>query len=334
MKKKNKIAIFGPYPPPLGGISVHIQRMQNFLKEAKIEHTIFNHSMHEELDVISTKKNPFWYLRFLLMKEYSLFHFHQFFNFHFWYYYLFLKLNKTPFIISIHSERLLDDTRKLNKVNFWFLKRLKNVNVISVSKSLHERLLTLNLKSTYLPAYVKPTAIKRKNIEKDGRILFLFSTWKIDKKLSEDIYNVPLIFRFLKNNKQKFKMLFMIGNKDGSDLKYLNKLIDEFKLLDDVYLLFNESLIDYIHNCEFLVRTNKSDGYGVSLQESMDLGVPAIASNVCQRPKGTVLFEDNDIDDLSNSIFKTINTNRDILLSKKEELNYHLELIELYNSFL
>ena len=39
----NKLAIFGPYPPPLGGISVHIQRMENFLLEKEIDYTIYNH---------------------------------------------------------------------------------------------------------------------------------------------------------------------------------------------------------------------------------------------------------------------------------------------------
>ena len=41
------IGVFGPYPPPLGGISVHIARMESFLNKENIDYTIFNHGFEE-----------------------------------------------------------------------------------------------------------------------------------------------------------------------------------------------------------------------------------------------------------------------------------------------
>jgi len=164
--------------------------------------------------------------------------------------------------------------------------------------------------------------------------LFLFSVWKFNKKLAHEIYNVPIAFEYLRRNKDKYSMLFMIGNKSNSDLLYLEQLIEDYDIKDSVNLIFDENLIDYVNNCVFLLRPNVSDGYGVSLQEALDLGVPAIASDVCERPKGAILFKNNDIDDLSQKIESAMSTPVNVIVKQKETLTYHIQLINLYQSFL
>jgi hypothetical protein len=42
--KKPRIALIGPYPPPYGGISVHIQRMAAHLEAEDIEYVIYDDS--------------------------------------------------------------------------------------------------------------------------------------------------------------------------------------------------------------------------------------------------------------------------------------------------
>ncbi len=122
-------------------------------------------------------------------------------------------------------------------------------------------------------------------------------------------------------------MLFLIGSEKESDKSYLEQLLNSFQVKDSVTIVYEKQLVDYLPNCEFLLRTNNEDGYGVSLQEALDLRVPAIATDVCIRPKGTILFRRGDIDDL---------------LLKVERINdlwdensidtpcYHEQLLELY----
>ena len=64
----------------------------------------------------------------------------------------------------------------------------------------------------------------------------------------------------------------------------------------------------------------------------MDMGVPAIASNVCERPKGTILFENDNLEDFSKKVSYVLNSAKKILLKDKEELVYHEKLIGLYLS--
>src|SRR5690606_10060978 len=166
----------------------------------------------------------------------------------------------------------------------------KRLTLISVSKNLKEFLDSKGIATIFLPAYVPPIVINEKTIN-SNREVFLFSVWKFNKKLATEIYNVPLAFDFLKRNKSRFTMLFMIGNERDSDKELLKNMIEKYSVKNDIEVIYNENLIDYIKQCKFLLRPNLSDGYGVSIQEAMDLGVPAVASDVCERPMGAVLFK-------------------------------------------
>ncbi len=323
-----KLAIYGPYPPPLGGISVHVIRIEPFLKKNNINYTIFDFGFTKKEHVIPTRKSIFWYLKILFVKKYKLFHFHEMVvSIDYIFYYLFSHFNKTKFIITIHAGRL-------SKLNLFFLGKTRNLKVISVAKDINELLLSKQIDSILLPAYVPPVNVTSKIIEKDNRIYFLFSVWKVSNELSEKIYNIPLALQFLKKNKLKYKMLFMIGNKKISDIDYLHNLIKSFEVKDSVEIIYEQNLVEYLKNCSFLLKTNKIDGYGVALQEAMDLGIPAIASNVCVRPKGTVLFENNNIVDLTEKIEETLSSPVAEILKEKEDLKYHLELIEIYKNAL
>lgn len=327
-----KLAIFGPYPPPLGGISVHIKRMETYLLEKKIDYMIFNHGFVSNDNVIATKKKSFWYLKLLFEKKFDVFHFHQFFFFHFFYYLIFSLLKNNKIIVTIHSERILGYGCLKKWLVLFLISKTKRLSLISVSKNLNDYLKQNDIESIFLPAYVPPsTSIKNTHLESayNGN-LFLFSVWKFNQKLAKEVYNVPLVFKFLKANKQEFKMLFMIGSKSNSDLKYLDILVHEYNLMDNIIIMFDENLVEYVNNCKFLIRPNLSDGYGVSIQEALDLGIPAIASNVCERPKGTVLFENNNLEDLTEKVKYVLNTPKQHIINKKENLFYHKKLINKY----
>jgi glycosyltransferase involved in cell wall biosynthesis len=128
-------------------------------------------------------------------------------------------------------------------------------------------------------------------------------------------------------------MTFML-NKTSSDLDYLQNLINEYGLQNHIDLIYDKQIVDYLPNFKFLVRTNNSDGYGVSLQEAMDLGVPAIGSDTCERPKGTILFKTGDLSDLSKKINEVVKSDAKNFINQKESLTYHTQLIEYYKEFL
>lgn len=328
-----KLGIFGPYPPPLGGISVHISRLEAFLRNEKINYEIYNHGFIEQENVIATKKKMGWYLKMLFMKKFNVFHFHQFFLFHFVYYFIFSLFRGEKIIVTIHSERILSYSRIKMKVIFFFIRNTKRLYLISVSKNLSNLLKEEGINARFLPAYVPPNQVNKVVLNHSKKI-FLFSVWKFNEKLANEIYNVKIAFQFLKNNNNKYQMLFMIGNKSSSDEQYLKKMIKTYQIEEHIIVMYDKNLTDYLNNCEFLLRPNLSDGYGVSIQEALDLGVPAIASDVCERPSGTILFKNNDYEDLLLKINILENTPRNLILSKKKSLSYHYQLINIYKELL
>ena len=79
------------------------------------------------------------------------------------------------------------------------------------------------------------------------------------------------------------------------------------------------------------------DGYGITIQESLDLGVVPIASNVCKRPKGTILFENGNKTDLLkkvNYVLKLTKYQAGKLINASERLSYHEILINKYEYYL
>jgi len=325
------LGIFGPYPPPLGGISVHIERMEHFLDKENIDYIIYNHGYSENKKVVATNKKLFWYLKMLFLKKLNTFHFHQFFFFHFIFYLIFSFLRKEKIIVTIHSERILLYNRIKKIFVLFFIRKTKRLKLISVSQNLNSFFNERGIKSVFLPAYVPPNSVEEIKI-KSSKKMILFSTWKFNEKLANEIYNAPLAFEYLSRNKNIYKMLFMVGNRSGSDEKYLQKLISKYGIDKNIIIIYNENLVNYLNNCVLLLRPNLSDGYGVSLQEAMDLGIPAVASNVCERPKGTILFKNNDIEDLSLKIESIKNIPSKNILQEKENLDYHLQLIEIYKT--
>jgi len=332
---KKQLAIFGPYPPPLGGISVHIQRLEHYLKQENIPYLIYNHYHFENEFVKATHKSKWWYLKFLWQKKHKVVHFHQFSLFHFPYYFIFSLINPAKLIISIHNEKIINYHSWKRSIILWFLKNTGYQTLISVSEKVSGYLNKKKITNIYLPAYVPATSINPKKLDfPKNKIPFLFSVWKVDSKTAEDVYNISLILRFLKKNKDRFFMVMMIGSRKETDLTYLKGLLSKYQLdiQKDLNLLFDKNLVDYFPNFAFLIRTNSIDAYGVSLQEAMDAGIPAIATDVCKRPAGTILFKSNDLEDMEKKIKGLIN--KDMPFKKPTQITHHLELIKIYKNLL
>ncbi len=334
-KNKKDIAIIGPYPPPLGGISVHIQRMEYFLRREGIDYTIFDHGFNQNEHVIPTKKSYLWYIIFLFNRSFKVVHFHHFTKFHYFYYFLFSLINKTPFIITIHNQNLIKFHPVLKRIFLYLLKLTKRKQVISVSKKVSDLLSNHNISNYYIPAYVPPVNINQKEIDlPSNKKIILFSSYRVNKYLAENVYNYPEIFRFINENKKNFHLLLMIGDKKSSDLSYLKTLIRTYKIEKNITLIYDKQLVDYMQNADVLIRPTLVDGYGVSLQEALDLGVPAIASDVCKRPQGTVIFENDNYEDMERKIKETLSLPKSERIKNKENTDYHIKLLKLYKELL
>lgn len=334
MKNTNcSIDIIGPYPPPFGGISIHISRMLPLLRASEIQVTVYNQYNFEDDSscIIATNKSIFWWVLYLFKTKGLIVHIHQFAWFQFPYVFLLSKISRSKIFFTIHNERLLEVNWLVRKVMIWLLKYSSIDHIIVVSKSLSENMTSAGVKSVeWLPAYVPPNNNGGKSLPGDFYKKVAFNVWRLESERDINVYAVDQLLVLAKNTPEVGFYIFVgdIGSKD-----YAKKYIDK-QVLNNVIIIFGESLVDYLADADLFLRLNRSDAYGVSVQEALDLDVPVIGSNVCDRAPGTILYEVGNIKELSMIFCQSLpKSSSKSLLAGRIKHDYHLRLISMYKTY-
>jgi glycosyltransferase involved in cell wall biosynthesis len=308
--------LIGPYPPPLGGISVFIYRYAKILK-----------SSGEDLRVLDFSKNRIfyrisWLLRLITDPKPGVFHANGFDFF------VFLALWLRPFrgkyIFQDHSGRFIESLSGYQR--FIFSHYLAKVDELI--------LVGHHLKKYYSQAgFPLPKSVKIQNaflpppIEDESKIwdsyspdtilfiqehspLIIANAYKIVFYEGIDLYGLDLcvaLVAALRDGYPKLGMLFALA--EIGDIDYfnqVNKWISENHLNDNFFFLLGQKeLWPIFQKAQVMVRPTFVDGFGISISEALHFGCPAVASNVCERATGTILFRNRDINDLIEKV-KTV----------------------------
>ena len=318
----------------IGGVSTHVNRLIPKLENEDIPFIISSYP-ESKSKYLETINKICWFIKFIFKRNNNIVHFHKSFGFpQYIYWYLYSWINSDRVIITLHNSSLISYSQIKLKIALKLLKGTKYLKLIVVSDRVYDLLQEQNITCDYIPSYIPPNSLKKIDIE-SNRKLFMYSVFIGNKANLSNIYGFDIALKLLKEYRSKFKMLFMIGNKERSDIEFIEQTINKEGLKNDIQIIYNEELVSYIENCAFLLRPNRIDGYGISLQEALDLDVIAVGSAVCQRPKGTITY--TDFDDLVRIVHKIQNLSnleRVEVLKQKEKLDYSVELVNIYNKLL
>ena len=94
----------------------------------------------------------------------------------------------------------------------------------------------------------------------------------------------------------------------GEQQAQAEQLVCERNLQNCIHFLGNvshEKCLSVMSQCDLFVRPTFADGDANSVREALSLGIPVVASDVGNRPPGTVLFRTGDVDDLAAKIEET-----------------------------
>ena len=119
----------------------------------------------------------------------------------------------------------------------------------------------------------------------------------------EDIYGLDMCIEAMRRLLQKnlpVCFIFIVSSVENS-AAYFDKnirLIADLKL-EDHFLLINErlSFVKLIERSDVVVRPTNTDGDALTVREALYLGKKTLASDVVERPSGTVLFKTRNIND-------------------------------------
>lgn len=316
---EKKIALFGTYPPPYGGRSVHLKRLAANLSDMHYTVHIYSNTGNIEKNSKIKLKKTKRIIFDLFRENFDIIHFHDR-NFKLIFIITFFsKLLNYKTILTYHSFR--DNPDKygfINKNLFKFcIKRIDKFICVGINEKKKLQKYVLDKKITTIPGFIKPFENEEdKNaipldvwnfidkqkflISGNGNVNFYKNTdlYGIDmfielvSSLTRRGYNVGLLFALLGLESQ--------NNDEKNYYKSLKKKVVDLGLQEKVYFfeVKNSEFYPILKKTQLFIRPTNTDGFPLSLAEAISLKVPSIASDVIERPKETIIFKNRDNDDL------------------------------------
>jgi len=314
---KNKIIIYGILPPPYGGISVHLKRFKKYLEDSNINfvflqsNKLYREHMFKNLffSQINFQKNIIHLHGFQAGKKLLFLLF------------LMLFFNKNV-IVTIHNDRFLLDYNSLKNIQKIIVKIFySNIShIISVNSDSKFGFIPNN-KISVIPAFIPPASdeieVKQlpeffHKIRHKHEFLITANAFRISFYKNQDLYGIDLSIELMKqlidNGYKDIGFIYVIP--DIGDYDYFEKmqnLVKKYNLEDNFH--FYTKPVAYpavINMCDLFIRPTNTDGDALSIREAISLQRPAIASDVCKRPEGTILFKKRNGSDLYNKAIYVI----------------------------
>lgn len=341
----------GPYPEPLGGISIYIRRMKQYLDSGKIANEVWDLSKRKKNihNVIAVRFRyvPF---KYLFRKDIELIHYNicgvnnklyiGLFNL--------LLFKRRKKILTIHgdSRDLFNENR-----NILIVKALNSFDeIICVKPGDKKYILSkgVNRPIYEIPAFIFPAEDDKKNLPvyisdfiSSKKFIICSNASSIQFYNNQDLYGIDMCIDLMKKLDKSGKAIGMICCLPNiNDSEYFNKLQNIIKNahIEHSFLFVNEQieLCQIIRKSHLFLRPTNTEGYAVSAAEAIYYKVPVIASDVCIRPEGTILFKSRDIHDLYK---KTADVIENYKNSKEKLQNIKLQdnaemLFKIYKKYL
>ena len=307
-----KILIIGTIPATagIGGVTVHVQRLLEWLNTRGIDYTLCDYKAQPIKEQIR------------LMKQNGILHLHVSHPVLRFVYALTAKLMGKKLIFTIHGN--------LGRFQ-WFGNLLDKLTVklsdvpIAINRQSYEKAIQWNKQSQLISAFIPPLT--------DGKV----SEWIVEKienlraqgyrvystnasacsftPKGEEIYGIEFLIEFFRQRDE----VLVISDPSG---QYAEKHQGE-----DLFIIVEpHSTYTIYKHVDGTIRNTATDGDSLSVRESLSLGLPTLATDRVDRPEGCILFHYND----SESLVKALKDNG--LKEKATRENPVNLIIEIYNN--
>jgi len=323
-----RLAIIGPYPPPSGGVSTHVERLCHLLDRRGIDYRLYNLGSDSERAgaVVSVFRRR---RRFLLAyaafgREPAVYVVSP--RLSSWVFAALLAAGRGKRVaVRIQNARLIDWQRAhpfRSRIAGAALRRVSAV--VCVSRGIADAVARLGVESeriAWLPGFLPPAppaigadaptpaaaaflAGKHPVIAANGKVAFF---------RGQDLYGLDMLVELAARLRPDHPRLGIIAclYDIGSDAEpYLDALRAKARALGaaDRTLFHTQPgpFVPVLAGADLFVRPTNTDGDASSLREAIFLGVPAVASDAAERPAGAALFRNRDVDDLVDAVRRAL----------------------------
>jgi glycosyltransferase involved in cell wall biosynthesis len=317
---KKKILIIGKTPPSVGGVTTHVTRLIENLKQSDIPFTFCD--LHNGIIALL----PFWLKHRVIHVHASNVYLRLFFA-------VLGKLSFRKLIQTYHG----DLNRFSGLKNFYDLISVRYTKIpIVLNKNSYLIAKKKNKNSRLISAYINPVGSESLPDELKQDL----NSWKMNFKtifcttasdFSYDKHGMEIyggtelvtLFNKLPN------MGLIFSDPSG---KYKNEITKKFGTVGrNIYFIdFPHSFFEILKLSDFYLRATTTDGDSLSVREALACGTGVIASDCVRRPDNCILFSTADFKGLEQVIL-TINKNKKQKKIDTSELNL---LLNLYNELL
>ncbi|GAB5410851.1 MAG: hypothetical protein BalsKO_32160 [Balneolaceae bacterium] len=338
--RNRRVNIIGPFPPPFGGISVHIKRIFNHIKKENVQFYNTSEASFKRIPTLTKSK-----LFLLFFKFDQLIHYHSTsINVR-----LVLALYATinPFIYLHAHGASLTDQLKLSTWKSTIIKLLlPKLNLICSNSEIYDYMKsTYSTKSLHLfDAFIPPKYDEKldreilNSIEWPNSKYLLSMTGWFNRYNDQDLYGYDIMLNALHELRKNNIDVSVIASVNGIGNQELYSSFiaerDHLSLNDNFLLIMYDlqELYPIIIKSDIFVRPTNTDGNAVSIKEAIWFDIPVIASDVVPRPDEAIIFKNRSVESLVNVISKQLDkvnthTNHKIYSSIKFE---HPMIKEIY----
>lgn len=312
---QTKVLLIGVFPPPLGGIAVHLKRVKSKLEQQgcivltwQVAHSSLRYFLSLVKFYFKTKPQVVIYhtlqLRHVPIELAILL--------------IMGKLIDSKLTVVIHSARFITNMSKLNGYTTSFLLRFCHQIILvgsQLRRELEPKLVLRNrlvvIESPFLPPVLNEKQLILEQISAslndflfNHDFIITVAITRLDQWQGQDLYGADLAlqaFALLQQDFPKAGLLIVLGNPNGKTLT----------LGPNSYLLseWSYEMWPLIAKSDLFIRPTRSDCNAISVAEALWLGVPVVASDVCVRPSGTILFKSGDVQDLYEKMKQVLVSN-------------------------
>lgn len=336
MSTKKKLLIIGPFPPPYGGVSVHILRFYNLLKKEFV---------FDFIDESQIKKNEFFNIRSLNILKYlkkinnsDVVFIHSGPNLIRILHLLITRMYSKKIILVLHGF-----TSKPPEFIFYInglIYRLATT-IIVVNSDIKRRLYLPEKKCITKEAFIPPFLTEEielpENIQnlickskKDGKMIICSNAFRLKKYKNQDLYGLDMCIEVAKrlvNKEKSFIFIFVVSSVVEKNESYF-KMETLIKKLDlgNHFFLINEKLsfVKLMQQSDIVIRPTNTDGDSLTIREGLFLNKKVLASDVVERPEGVILFENRNLNDLEKKLEELIGGNYKLNGNNYQKNNHNL----------
>lgn len=314
-----KYFLVGLYPPPLGGVSIFNYRYARLLRERGYDVECIDVSRKKISRIDHLKFKIGCYLKLVFWPHPAVYHLdHLDFQAALL---ILIRPFKSRVILHTHSRPPFESMTKLQLGVFsLFLRKVDECLFVGphLAESYQRHGLKLptdqKIESPFLPPPAEDEDEIRRQYDEatlsfiaQHRPLIIANASEITFQNGIDLYGLDMCVSLIEQIKEAYPnigLLFALPKiGDQAYFEEINRRIRNNGIEENIHFMTGQKeLWPLFKNADLMLRPTCSDGYGISIAEALYLDCAAIASDVCERPEGTVLFKSRDADDLLSKV--------------------------------